>query len=1184
MTAIRDKVEESSLSNPNPASRRNIAAALTDAGIAGQINRRTGELSSNAEVVLRRRYLSKDREGNVLEDADGMFRRVAHNLSQADKNYGASEAERQTTEDRFYHAMRRLELLPNSPTLMNAGRELQQLSACFVLPVEDSLDGIFNKVKETALIHKSGGGTGFAFSRLRPEGDVVGSTGGVASGPVSFIRAFDTATDVVKQGGTRRGANMGILDVTHPDILKFIKSKEDGQTLVNFNISVGVNADFMEKVKRGEDYDLVNPRTGRVTGQENAREVFDLLAEMAWKTGDPGLVFLDIINRDNPNPQLGRIESTNPCVTGDTWLMTAGGARQMRELVSQPLLLRVDGAHRVTGENGVFSTGIKPVLRLRTAEGYALRLTADHLVRKVDNSARYRTERHWIPAGELRPGDKIQLSDHRSNPRWDGEHTRAEGYAIGLLLGDGSLEQETAVLGVWPGRNRDGELERPGALGPMQEASAAVATLPRGRAVAEWSEVKRRGECRLNPKAVYDLAHKLGLSDGYKHLTPQIERASSEFYAGFLRGLFDADGTVGGLLEKDVSVRLAQSDIDDLEALQRMLLRLGIASSIYCDRKPSGDELLPDGKGSSARHQVKANHELCISKDNLLRFAELIGFSDTEKLARLNAMIGAYRRGPDREDFVAHVEAVEPDGYDDVFDVQVPGVNAFDANGLYVHNCGEQPLLPHESCNLASINLARMVRFEDGDVTVDWERLDETVEVAVHLLDNVIDMNEYPIPEIAEMSRKTRRIGLGVMGFADLLVQMAVPYDSKEALEIAERVMGFIQQRTHNASMELALARGSFSAWESSIYNDPNRGETRPMRNSAPTTIAPTGTISIIAGASSGIEPLFALGYVRNVMDNTRLVEGNPYFEAVARREGFYSEKLIENIAQTGTLEGLDVPQWVKDVFRTSHDITPEWHVRMQAAFQQYTDNSVSKTINFPSTATVDDVAEAYRLAYETGCKGITVYRDGSKEGQVLSTGDTGARAEGQAEASAASPPVRVMRDRPRQIQGITERVHTGHGNMYVTINFQEEGKPFEVFSTLGKAGGCDSAQLEAISRLASLALRSGVGAEDVVEQLKGITCCPFWDEGTLVRSAPDAVALALQRYIEGSAQEKEPAETKAVQLQFVPEPMYHNGNGNSNGHGAAAPTARKCPECNTPVIYQEGCLMCISCGWNKCE
>ena len=812
MTALKDSSEKTAPRNPNPESRQRIAASLAAAGIAEDINERNGELSANAEVVLLRRYLSKDREGNVLENADGMFRRVAHNLSQADLLYGATEGERQATEDRFYGTMRRLELLPNSPTLMNAGRELQQLSACFVLPVEDSLDGIFNKVKQTALIHKSGGGTGFAFSRLRPEGDVVGSTGGVASGPVSFIRAFDTATDVVKQGGTRRGANMGILDVTHPDILKFIRSKEYGETLVNFNISVGVNADFMEKVKRGEFYDLINPRNGRTTGQLNARDVFELLAEMAWKTGDPGLVFLDVINRDNPNPQLGVIESTNPC--------------------------------------------------------------------------------------------------------------------------------------------------------------------------------------------------------------------------------------------------------------------------------------------------------------------------------------------------------------------------------------GEQPLLPHESCNLASINLCRMVRFEGGDVSIDWDRLAETVEVAVHLLDNVIDMNHYPIPEIEEMSKKTRRIGLGVMGFADLLIQLAVPYDSEEALEIAGQVMGFIQRRTHQASSDLAGARGPFSAWEGSIYNGRDGGEPHLMRNSAPTTIAPTGTISIIAGASSGIEPLFALGYVRNVMDNTRLVEGNPYFEAVARNEGFYSEQLIEEIARTGTLDGLDVPQWVKEVFRTSHDISPEWHVRMQGAAQDHTDNAVSKTINFPHTATVQDVADAYMLAYELGCKGITVYRDGSKDGQVLSTGETG---ESQEEVAGPASVRATPRSRPQSIHGVTERVRTGHGNMYVTINFDENERPFEVFGNLGKAGGCDSAQLEAISRLVSLALRSGIDPAAVLEQLRGITCCPAWDEGTLVRSGPDAVALALERHTAGA--DGTAASGGAVQMAFAPE-VVHSGNGNGNGHengvlqgnGGVQLTGRRCPDCNTPVIYQEGCLMCVSCGWNKCE
>ncbi len=794
--------------------RRRIRDAMVEAGIAGEYNDRNGTLTDNARVVLQRRYLSKDREGNVLEDPEGMFRRVARNLSQSELEYGATEEERAAVEERFYRVMRRLEFLPNSPTLMNAGRELQQLSACFVLPVEDSLDSIFTKVKETALIHKSGGGTGFAFSRLRPEGDVVGSTGGVASGPVSFINAFDAATDVVKQGGTRRGANMGILHVTHPDVLRFIRSKEDGTHLSNFNISVAVTEDFMVKAEKGEEYDLVNPRTGQVVEQLNASEVFQQMTELAWRTGDPGIVFLDRINRDNPNPQLGDIESTNPC--------------------------------------------------------------------------------------------------------------------------------------------------------------------------------------------------------------------------------------------------------------------------------------------------------------------------------------------------------------------------------------GEQPLLPYESCNLGSLNLARMVHYTADDVEVDWDRMSEVITTAVHMLDSVIDMNDYPIQEIADMSRRTRRIGLGVMGWSDLLIQMGVRYDSVEALELAREVMKFIQEETYRASCELADSRGPFPEWENSAYNE--GPDSSPMRNSAPVTIAPTGTISIIAGASSGIEPLFALSYVRNVMDNTRLVEGNAFLEAVARHEGFYTPELMERLASVGSLEDLDVPEWVRNVFRVSHDIDPRWHVRMQAAFQEYTDNAVSKTINFPSEATVEDVAEAYRSAYTLGCKGITVYRDGSKLEQVLSTGTSGETSEADNPADADDPDAvkiiglghRAPRRRPRQIHGITERVRTGHGNMYVTVNMDANGLPFEVFGAMGKAGGCDAALLEAVSRLVSLALRGGIDPSEVTRQLRGITCCPAWDDGVLVGSGPDAVALVLDKIANGGdALNSAPA---GVQLSLAGAPNENGANGYSSAAMYPTGFSQRCPECNGGVVNQEGCLACYSCGWNKCE
>ena len=780
--------------------RRRVKEALEEDGIANKLTSSSPELTENSLAVLRRRYQAKDREGNVIEQPDQMFHRVAHNLAQADQKYGATDKEMQDAEEEFYQVMSRLEYLPNSPTLMNAGRELQMLSACFVLPVQDSMEDIFETVKHATLVQKSGGGTGFAFSRLRPEGDIVGSTGGVASGPVSFMRAFDGATEAVKQGSTRRGANMGILNVRHPDILKFIRSKEDGESISNFNISVAVDEEFMQKVEGGEEYDLINPRTGRAEGRLKAREVFDLLVEMAWKTGDPGIVLLDRINEGNPTPQLGQIESTNPC--------------------------------------------------------------------------------------------------------------------------------------------------------------------------------------------------------------------------------------------------------------------------------------------------------------------------------------------------------------------------------------GEQPLLPYESCNLGSVNLARMVDYTVRGAEIDWDKLGRVIKTAVHMLDNVIDMNDYPIPAIDEMSKKTRRIGLGLMGFADLLVQFGIPYDSEEALGVAEELMEYIKGKTDEASMGLAELRGVFPAWEGSIYDYP--GGPR-MRNSAPTTIAPTGTISIIAGCSSGVEPLFALSYVRNVMDGTLLVEGNPIFEAVARREGFYSQALMESLAERGSLHDIDgdVPQWAKRIFVTSHDITPEWHVRMQAAFQKHTDNAVSKTINFPQSATLPDIAEAYMLAYKLGCKGITIYRDGSKDNQVLSTGDTAKQPAADGEEAGAAALALTPRVRPQEMTGVTERIRTGHGNLYVTINFDEHGKPFEVFTTLGKAGGCDSAQLEAISRLSSLALRSGVDIQKVIEQLRGITCCPAWDNGTLVRSAPDAVALALERH---TTTEPRQEQADGAQLKLFP-----NSKGRATWEINEYQPRSRCPDCNAPLAYQEGCLLCTGCGWNKC-
>jgi ribonucleoside-diphosphate reductase alpha chain len=743
-------------------------------------------LSPNSIRVLEKRYLKKDLNGRAAETPEQMFRRVARCVASAELTYDP-QAKVGDWEEKFYTMMASLEFLPNSPTLMNAGRELGQLSACFVLPIEDSIESIFEAVKQTALIHKSGGGTGFSFSRLRPESDKVGSTGGIASGPVSFMRVFDIATDVIKQGGTRRGANMAILNIDHPDILRFIGAKEKGTVFSNFNLSVAITEEFMKAGDAGRDYDLVNPNTKQPVQKLNAREVFDKIVDMAWRTGDPGIIFIDRINDHNPTPKLGRIESTNPC--------------------------------------------------------------------------------------------------------------------------------------------------------------------------------------------------------------------------------------------------------------------------------------------------------------------------------------------------------------------------------------GEQPLLAYESCNLGSINLSKMLRKQDGKTELDLVKLASRVRLAVRFLDNVIDMNKFPSPEIEKKTKTTRKIGLGVMGFADMLIGLGIPYDSEEALKAAREVMDCIQREATEASKELARKRGTFPAFEGSIYSGSD-GPRVEVRNATRTTIAPTGTLSIIAGCSSGIEPLFALSYMRTILEGEHLLEVNPYFEEVAKKEGFYSEEMMKELATRGSARGMDkVPDWVQQVFVTAHDITPEWHVKIQAAFQEQTNNAVSKTVNFPHDATREDVAKVYRLAYELGCKGITIYRDRSKESQVLAINHEGAAEEKKAEIKVETQ-TRTPRKRPRVTAGSTERVSTGCGNLYVTVNRDEHGI-CEVFSTLGKTGGCASAQLEGLSRLISLSLRSGIEIASIVEQLRGIRCPSIvWEGGHAVLSCADAIAAVLEK-----------------EIQEVPQ------------RPAAAPAttrvknvAGQCPDCGNLLVYQEGCYLCRSCGYTKCS
>lgn len=751
------------------------------------------ELSKNALTVLKRRYLIKNGEGVVIETVEELFHRVAGAIAASDRRYDEN-SDCEALADSFYRMMTNLEFLPNSPTLMNAGRPLGQLSACFVLPVEDTMEGIFEAIKQAALIHKSGGGTGFSFSRLRPCGSAVNSTGGVASGPISFMKVFNMATEAVKQGGTRRGANMGILRVDHPDIMEFIHCKTNNKEITNFNISVGLTEKFMNAVEAGKDYELVDPHGGRVTGTLNAREVFECIVDAAWHNGEPGIIFLDRLNRDNVVPKAGEIESTNPC--------------------------------------------------------------------------------------------------------------------------------------------------------------------------------------------------------------------------------------------------------------------------------------------------------------------------------------------------------------------------------------GEQPLLPYESCNLGSINLTKMLKEENGVYSFDWDKLKATAKKAVHFLDNVIDANKYPLKEIDFMTKQTRKVGLGVMGWADALLRLKIPYNSEQAVRLAETVMRAVTEAGREESRELAKIRGTFPLFQESTLD-----QEIPQRNATVTTIAPTGTLSLLASCSSGVEPIFGYVYIRNIMDGTEMIEVNPILREVLKERGLYSDELMKKIAKQGSLEGIEeIPEEIRRVFVSAHEVSPEFHIRMQAAFQRHTDNAVSKTVNFCNSATREEVAEVYKLAFRLGCKGVTIYRDGSRSEQVLNIGKV--KKDGREESPAEGGQAVIKpRTRPDMTAGITERVKIGCGNLYITVNYDDKGI-CEIFTNTGKAGGCPS-QSEATARLASIALRSGIDVRSIIDQLKGIRCpSTIRQSGMKCTSCPDAIAKAIERVYQ-----------QQVRLGHWAEPELSAavGSAASQVETVVPGRMRFCPECGAKLEHEGGCVICRNCGYSKC-
>ncbi len=1197
-------------------------------------------LAENSRQVLHKRYLRKGLDGQPMETIEGMFRRVARAVAAPDAAYGYDVA---STEESFYGLLTGLRFFPNSPTFTGAGTPLGQLAACFVLPISDDMgrkaDGIFQTLRDAALIQQTGGGNGFSFSQLRPKGDSVASSAGVASGPVGFLRVYDTAFGEVAQGGSRRGANMGVLRVDHPDIEEFITCKAKEGQVTNFNISVGITDAFMAAVEADADFPLVNPRDGHVWRTVRVRELFDRIVTYAHHNGEPGALFLDTANRSNPVPHLYALEATNPCITAETWVQTGEGPRQVSDLLDRPFVAIVNGTVHAAAPCGFWPTGIKPTYELRTTEGRSLRLTGNHPVLRVTTLKRDGETSAWVEAAQLGPGDMIKLHDQSSLGYWPGQGNYTEGWLSGLLVGDGTFSAGHGVLSFW------GQ----GAEDMAQQALRAVKATLRARSDLSVQRIETRAELRVRAVGLHRLAAAFGIGRGNKTITDEVERASREFYRGFLRGLFDTAGSVQDAGDKGLSVRLAQSDLPLLQRAQRMLLRLGINAVLYQNRRPAHVQQLPDGKGGRQGYETKAQHELVISKDNLLAFAATIGFAHSKKMQTLNAALTARSaRGLSRERFVAEVEKITEVGNVAVYDCSIPGVNAFDANGFVVHNCGEQWLGPYENCCLGSINLAQHVTEDDR---VDWNKLRETTIVATRFLDNVVDANKYvpAVPQLKEAALRARRIGLGIMGLGDMMYRLDVRYGSAEGQEFAAQIMEFVRFHCMATSIELAEERGAFPAIKGSIYDPANLTWTPPtpltpytrdwgrpaldwgeivagikqhgIRNAAQCTIAPTGTVGTVAGCEGyGCEPVFALAYTRTVKDGERdlkLTYTSPLFEAALEQAGLDQAaraRISEQVSALGSCQDvLEAPEELRRVFVVSQDITVEEHVRMQAALQAFVDNSISKTVNCPASATVEDVKDAYLLAWRLGCKGLTVYVTGSRQDVVLETRATAEQQSGGAEAQGRSaiaaslndaasptaigrefkkatdaaspsvyperqPPSVAKRPRPNALHGITYRKETPLGTAFVTVNLNGHDQPFEVFLNVGKAGSDVAAVSEAVGRLISLVLRlpspldPNERLKQVIDQLAGIGGGRSLGFGAnRVRSLPDAVAQVLREHLNDhyAAVDESHHAADAEQLAL---PI------------ADRPVGDLCPDCGQATfIPTEGCRKCYVCGYSEC-
>ena len=1123
-------------------------------------------LTDNARVVLEKRYLRKDpNTRELLETPEEMFWRVAEHAASAEE----TQVLRDFWSHKFYKALLRKEFIPNSPTLMNAGLGRGTLSACFVLPVEDSMEGIMEAATAGALVQKFGGGTGYSVSRIRAKGSIINSTHGVACGALSVLRHLNEVSKLVTQGGTREGANMGVLRVDHPEIMDFIDLKRgvaqpDGThavtELLNFNVSVGITDSFMEALNDNDTYELVDPHSGPTGKLLEARAVWDAITANAWRTGDPGLIFLDKINRwrSNPVPDVyGDIETTNPCVTGDMWVDTSDGPRQVRDLVGTGSVgLLVNGQVHQSDSQGFFATGRQRILKIKTRQGFTIKVTADHKM--------YRPDGTTVDAGQLHRGEVLALSQHTER-YWEGSGNWQEGLLLGYLVGDGTIKGPYgAALRVWDSEHRV-DLER--------ALQYAADELWEG---VEFNQLPDYGLAELSSSKLRNLAISFDINKA-KQISPKIEGASSNFLQGFLRGFFDADGTVLVKKGKGSSIRLAQSDLPRLEATQRMLLRFGIYSKIYKNRRPEQAREW-QYKGETRTYISKAQHELVISRQSMFRFQNIIGFSSHVNHNKVQQIWDSYERGPYIDKFEAVVDSIEQFDEEEVFDVSVPGLNQFTCQGFIVHNCGEKPMHPWDSCVLGHVNLMAML---DKYVEFDFDKYEETVILGIRFLDNLITVNDYPaipgyeVSPIKKMSESLRRIGLGVIGFADLLYTMKISYGSKDGFNTADVLAARLREFADSASIDLAIEKGSFPLLSQSNINHPR------MRNAVRTTIAPTGTTALIVGASPGIEPNYGLSFFRQHRLERNAETGRNEPVVMSEVNEIFNQQLgkleldkeVKKAIRDGLTSGLTLeqadlgkhlPLWMHSVFITAREVDAEAHVRMQSAWQTHIDDGVSKTVNLPHTATQSDVGIAYRLAYELSCLGITVYRDGSRAMQVYTNtvGEANIEVEKEKEPS--------MNGRRKLSNDVSARRHkfrVGEQEGFIHVGEYDDGMPGEIFITLTKQGSTLAGFASATAILLSRLLQHGDSIESLARHFEGMR----FEPSGMTSNSDLPIATSIVDYV-----------LRWLRMTYMPPT---DGTAQHGHEGAAQPTlgGGVCPDCQTPTYFTEGCERCSRCEWSRC-